>query len=132
MILRFFLRPYFQLLVCAVTGTASEVFLKIGAARTASLPSPWPWLGISGLESRYVWIGIVFTILSFLAWMQALRSIPLGVAFTLSNVVHVLVPLSCWLFLGEVINDRRLVGVGFIVLGLLVIAKPFARLDARI
>lgn len=130
--LRFFLKPYFQLLLCALTGTASEVFLKIGAAETARIATPLPWLGISGLESRYVWIGIVLTVLSFLAWMQALRSIPLGVAFTLSNVVHVLVPLSCWLFLGEVINDRRLLGVGLIVLGLLVIAKPFARLDAKI
>lgn len=132
MILRFFLKPYFQLLVCALTGTASEVFLKVGAAKTANLNSFLPWLGISGLESRYVWIGIVFTILSFLAWMHALRSIPLGVAFTLSNVVHVLVPLSCWLFLDETLNARRLLGVGFIVLGLLVIARPFARLDARL
>lgn len=130
--MRFLLKPYVQLLLCALTGTASEVFLKIGAAETAKIATPLPWLGISGLESRWVWIGIVFTIISFIAWMQALRTIPLGVAFTLSNVVHVLVPLSCWLFLGEVINDRRLVGVGFIVLGLLVIAKPFARLDARL
>lgn len=132
MFLRYFLRPYVQLLVCALTGTASEVLLKIGAGQTAHLEAPLPWLGLSGLESGWVWIGIVLTVLSFLAWIQALRTIPLGVAFTLSNVVHVLVPLSCWLFLGETINGRRLLGVGFIVVGLLVIAKPFARLDARL
>lgn len=130
--LRFFLHPYFQLLICVVTGTASEVFLKIGAKQTEGIPSPVPWLGITGLMSGSVWIGIVLTVLGFLSWMQALRTIPLGVAFTLSNVVHVLIPLSCWLILGEFISGRRWLGVGLIVLGLLVIAKPFASLDERL
>src|SRR5258707_8358724 len=95
------------ILVSALTGTASEICLKLGASETAARPTILPWLGLSGLESKWVWFGILFTILSFLAWIRAVRLIPLSIAFTFSNVVHVFVPLSCWLILGETISTRR-------------------------
>jgi multidrug transporter EmrE-like cation transporter len=126
-----FLNPYFQLLLTALLGTAAEVCLKFGATQTAN-PAEFSLFGLSGLASKWVWLGIVFTVLSFLSWMQALRTVPLAVAFTLSNVVHVLVPLSCWYFLGESLGPRRLLGIGLVVAGLLVVAKPFAKLDERL
>lgn len=127
-----FFNPYLQVLLTAVLGTASEVFLKIGAAQTADLPAVLPWLGISGLESKWVWLGIVLTVLSLVTWTQAIRSIPLSIAFTLSNMVHVLVPLSCFFFLGEAIGARRWAGIALVISGLALIAKPFAKIDERI
>jgi multidrug transporter EmrE-like cation transporter len=120
------------ILASALTGTASEVCLKLGASETASHPTILPWLGLSGLSSKWVWFGIVFTILSFLAWVRAVRVIPLSIAFTLSNVVHVFVPLSCWLILGEAISARRWLGISLVIIGLMVIARPFARLDEKL
>ena len=129
---RFLLNPYLQVLLTAILGTTSEVFLKIGAAQTAGLPTILPWLGLAGLTSKWVWLGIVFTVASLLTWTQAIRFIPLSIAFTLSNMVHVLVPLSCFFFLGEAIDARRWAGITLVIAGLLVIAKPFARIDERI
>lgn len=129
---RLWANPFFQVLVCALFGTASEVFLKLGAAETAHLPSALPWLGLTGLESKWIWVGIVLTVISFVSWMQAISVLPLSVAFTLSNMVHVLVPLSCWMFLGEAINATRWAGIALVVTGLIVIAKPFARIDERL
>ena len=126
------LNPYFQILVCAAFATASEVFLKLGAFETRHLPSALPWLGLTGLTSKWIWIAIVLTICSFFAWMRAISELPLSVAFTLSNVVHVLIPLCCWLFLGEAINTLRWVGIGLVITGLLIIAKPFAQIDERL
>jgi undecaprenyl phosphate-alpha-L-ara4N flippase subunit ArnF len=120
-----------EILVCALAGTASEIFLKMGAAATASQPTVLPWLGLSGLQSKWVWLGIIFTILSFLAWIRAVRRIPLSIAFTFSNVIHVFIPLSCWLLLGEAISARRWLGIALVITGLAVIARPFARLDQK-
>src|SRR5579859_7954951 len=103
------------ILASALTGTASEICLKLGASETAGRPMILPWLGLSGLESKWVWFGIVFTILSFLAWIRAVRLIPLSIAFTFSNVVHVFVPLSCWLVLGETISARRWLGITLVI-----------------
>jgi drug/metabolite transporter (DMT)-like permease len=121
------------ILASAVIGTASEICLKLGAAETASHPTILiPWLGLSGMESKWVWFGIVFTILSFVAWVRAIQVVPLSIAFTFSNVIHVFVPLSCWLILGETISPRRWLGIGLVIVGLMVIARPFARLDEKL
>jgi multidrug transporter EmrE-like cation transporter len=115
-----------------VTGTAAEICVKLGALKTAAHPGALPWLGLAGLESKWVWLGIVLTILSFFFWVRAIRRIPLGIAFCFSNVVHATVPLSCWLLLGEAIGGRRWLGIGLVLTGLVVIARPYARLDQKL
>ena len=121
-----------MILLCALLGTASEICLKIGASETADHALALPWLGLSGLESKWVWFGIIFTILSFVAWVRAVQIVPLSIAFTFSNVIHVFVPLSCWLILGEAISARRWLGIALVLAGLAVIARPFARLDEKL
>jgi drug/metabolite transporter (DMT)-like permease len=115
-----------------VTTTAAEICVKLGAAETAAHPGVLPWLGLAGLESLWVWLGIGLTILSFFFWVRAIRQIPLGIAFCFSNVIHVTVPLSCWLLLGETIGSRRWLGIGLVLAGLVVIARPYARLDQKL
>ena len=127
-----FLNPFVQISLCILFGTAAEVLLRKGAEMTANLPSAVPWLGITGLGSGWTWLSIVFTVLSFFCWMSAVRVLPLGVAFPLTNAVQVLVPISCWLFLGEGINAWRWCGIALVIAGLTVVAKPYAKLDERL
>ncbi len=127
-----FLHPFVQIGLCILAGTAAEVLLKKGAAGTADLPSQVPWLGLTGLRSGWTWLSIVFTLLSFFSWMSAIRVLPLGVAFPLTNAVQVLVPLSCLWFLHEPISPLRWCGIALVVSGLTVVARPYARLDARL
>ena len=127
-----FFNPLVQISLCILLGTAAEVLLKKGASMTADLPSAVPWLGLTGLSSGWTWLSIVFTILSFFAWMAAIRVLPLGVAFPLTNAVQVLVPVSCWWFLGETISPGRWCGIALVIAGLMIVAKPYAKLDARL
>jgi drug/metabolite transporter (DMT)-like permease len=124
--------PWFQLALSVAFVTTYELLLKRGALETANLADRWAWTGISGLASPYVWLGILFTILSFMTWLHVLRYIPLSIAFPISQVVHVLVPLCSWLFLGEVIISLRWCGIALVSLGLAVVAKPVARLEERL
>ena len=128
----FFWHPFTQVVLCIISGTASEVLLKKGALGTADLPDAIPWLGLSGLQSGWTWLSIFFTLLGFFSWMSAIKVLPLGVAFPLTNAVQVLVPLSCWYFLGESIHPLRWCGIALVVAGLSVIAKTYANLDARL
>ncbi len=127
-----FSNPYVQVTLCVLFGTAAEVLLKKGAEMTATLPSALPWLGLTGLSSGWTWASIVFTLLGFFSWMSAIRVLPIGVAFSLTNAVQVLVPLSCWWLLDEGITLRRWIGIGLVVVGLMVVAKPYARIDERL
>ncbi|MBV9009469.1 MAG: EamA family transporter [Verrucomicrobia bacterium] len=129
---RTFFSPWFQLGCEAAFVTASEVFLKLGAAETAVHGSMGEWLGISALASLWVWAGIACLVLSFVCWIYVLKHLPLSVAFPLTNVVHVTIPISSWIFLGEAITARRWMGIVVVVAGLALVAKPVATLDEKL
>jgi drug/metabolite transporter (DMT)-like permease len=128
-----FANPWFQLALSVAFVTAYEVLLKMGATETAHIADArWAWTGLSGLASLYVWLGIPLVILSLITWLHVLRHIPLSIAFPISQVVHAFVPLGSWLILGESINRLRWCGIGLVLLGLAIVAKPVARLEERL
>jgi drug/metabolite transporter (DMT)-like permease len=123
--------PWVALAVSVTCVTIYELLLKRGAVETANPNSSWSWTGLSGLGSIYVWIAIVFVILSLITWLYVLRYLPLSVAFPISQAVHALVPLGSWLILGENIVTLRWIGIAFVSLGLAVVAKPIARIEEK-
>ena len=128
---RRFANPWLLLVFEALFVTASETLLKLGASETKRVAG-WEWTGLLSLTSIWIWCAIGLVILSFLCWIYVLKYIPLSIAFPLSNVVHVLVPLSCWLFLAEHISPRRWCGIAIVILGLAVVAKPVAKIEEKL
>jgi drug/metabolite transporter (DMT)-like permease len=106
--------------------------LKRGAVEAPRLPAELNWTGVSGLASINVWYGILLVIASFISWLYVLRFIPLTIAYPLSNFVHVLIPLSSWFFLNELISAQRWCGIGLVVIGVLIVAKPVARMEEKL
>jgi drug/metabolite transporter (DMT)-like permease len=127
-----FANPWLQLTLSVACVFVSELLLKRGASDTANPAQAWSWTGITGLASPLVWLGIIFVIISFISWLYVLRYIPLTIAFPLSRVVDILVPLGCWFFLGEAISPRRWYGIALVIIGLAVTAKPVVRLEERL
>ena len=124
--------PWLQLALSALCTTISELFLKRGAMETIHLSEKWAWTGLTGLASPLVWIGIIFVVCSFVTWLYVLKHLPLSVAFPASQVVHVTIPLSSWLVLGELITPIRWCGIVLVLIGLVLVAKPVARLEERL
>ncbi len=129
---RWFLNPWIQLSICVLLATVAEIFLKLGAEETADPASGWSWTGLTGLRSTWVWWGILASVVSLFNWLATIRKLPLTIAFPVGNVVHILVPLSSWIFLGEAMLARRWLGIGLVLLGLVIVAKPAARLEAKL
>jgi len=109
-----------------------ELLQKRGASETANLSQVWSWTGITALASPLTWLAMVLMIISLLSWLYVLRYIPLSIAFPLSRAVDVLIPLSCWIILGEHISPRRWFGIALVVIGLMLTAKPVARLEEKL
>ncbi|HKS31878.1 MAG TPA: EamA family transporter [Chthoniobacterales bacterium] len=126
------LNPWFQLCLTVLLVTTSELFLKRGAVEAPRLPAEVNWTGVSGLASANVWYGILFVIASFISWLYVLRFIPLTIAYPLSNFVHVLIPLSSWFFLDEIISTQRWCGIALVLVGVLIVAKPVARMEEKL
>ena len=126
-----FLNPFFQILLSVALSAAAQLFLKVGADRLekgavglgfilSSLSSPWVWAGIAGI------IG------SLVSWLYALRFVQLIIAFNIAGLLHVIVPLASWIFLGERLGGMRLLGIGLVFAGVLVVAKPAAKMEEEL
>ena len=129
---RWFANPWVQLTVCVLLSTVAEIFFKLGAKATANPDNAWSWTGLSGLRSSWVWWGILASVITLFNWLATIRKLPLTIAFPVANVVHILIPLSCWIFLGEAILARRWLGIALVLIGLLIVAKPAAKLEERL
>ena len=124
--------PWLQLSLSVLCVFASELLLKRGATDVAEPDSAFSWTGINGLGSPLVWWAILLIIASFISWLYVLRYIPITIAYPLSRVVDVLVPLGCWIFLGELISTLRWCGIVLVVVGLALVAKPVAKIEERL
>ena len=113
-----------QLAASIVLFAASQLLLKRGAGALAD-----GVFNFAALGSPWVWAGIVTEIASLVAWLGALRTMPLGVAFNLSGITHVLVPLGCWGWLGESIPPLRWAGIGLVLAGVVLSARPAAAVE---
>lgn len=127
-----FSNPWLQLMLSQLCTLCADLCLKRGAMSTVHLSPAWSWTGLPGLAAPLVWLGIVFMILSFVTWLYVLQQLALSVAFPVSQVVHVMVPLGSWLVLGEIITTRRWCGIALVLLGLFLVAKPVAKLEERL
>jgi drug/metabolite transporter (DMT)-like permease len=127
-----FANPWLQLTLSVGCVFVSELLLKRGATDVAEPHSAWSWIGVNGLASPLVWWAILLIVASFISWLYVLRYIPLVIAFPLSRVVDILVPLGCWIFLGEAISALRWCGIALVVIGLALVAKPLAQIEERL
>ena len=124
--------PWLQLALSVACVLVSEFLLKRGATEVADAGNAWSWTGVNGLASSLVWWAILLIVASFISWLYVLRYIPITIAFPLSRVVDILVPLGCWIFLGELISPLRWCGIALVVVGLALVAKPIAQFEERL
>jgi drug/metabolite transporter (DMT)-like permease len=124
----FFFNPYLQIGVSVLLNAAAQIFIKIGTGHA----SDQPMLSISSLTSGAMWLGIVAMVVALVSWLYALRSVPLTIAFTLAASTQVIVPLGCWIFLGEQISLLRWGGIFLVTFGILLVAQPLSKVEERL
>ena len=121
-----YLNAFLHLGLNAALVTISELLLKKGAL-TASAGSAPPWLsrtGLAALGSGWVVAGIACYLLSFVNWLYVLRTVPLYVAFPVTNLSHALIPLGAWVLLGERFGPARAGGIVLIIAGTWFVVRP--------
>jgi drug/metabolite transporter (DMT)-like permease len=127
-----FWNPYLQIFFTVLLTAVAQVLLKVGADGSSADPSAWSLLGVRELGSWWTWLGILAFVASFGGWLYALRFLPLGLAFSLTNGVHVFVPLGSWLFLHEQIGPLRAGGILVIIAGILFLAQSVAQAEEKL
>lgn len=94
--------------------SAGQVLFKLGAVQLErdGAPTPIPLLNVPIAAALLIYV------VSTVFWITALRALPLRVAYPVSALAYVLVPVLGHFFLSEPLGPRTLVGAAFIIAGI--------------
>lgn len=116
---------YVLILLAVVVIAVGQIMFKL-AARNISIVAgaSYPSMLSANLYPIALIIGAVALYsLSTIAWIQALRTVPLSIAFMFNSLAFVIVPSAAFLLFGEAIPRYFLPGLIMIIGGIFLISR---------
>jgi drug/metabolite transporter (DMT)-like permease len=68
-------------------------------------------------SNPWLWAGIILYLANFFLWITLLSRVDLSVAFPMSSLTYIIVPLLAIVFLQEKVQPARWAGIFFIIIG---------------
>ncbi|MCW5593178.1 MAG: EamA family transporter [Burkholderiales bacterium] len=117
----------FSLVLAGVLlNAAAQLLLKAGTNRIGefafSLDNVVP-IGIKVASSPFVLGGLACYAVSVVVWIMALSRVPVSVAYPMLSIGYIVNAVAAWLLFGESLAAQKLVGIGFIVVGVWLVAR---------
>jgi multidrug transporter EmrE-like cation transporter len=103
-----------QLLLKAGTNRIGEFVFSLDnlapiAAKVAASPPILAGLGCYGV--------------SVVVWIMALSRVPVSIAYPMLSIGYVVNAMAAWWLFGESLTMQKLVGIGFIIVGVFLVAR---------
>ena len=61
--------------------------------------------------------------LSVIVWILALSRVPVSIAFPMLSMAYIVTAVAAWYLLGEAFNPTKVIGMGVIILGVIIISR---------
>ena len=103
------------ILGAVVLGTAAQLLLKAGTNAT-------PFGFALAIDPRILG-GMACYAVSLVLWVFALTKVPVSVAYPMTALGFALNAVLAWWLLGETLAAMKLAGIGFIVVGVILVAR---------
>ena len=112
-------------LIGVALNTAAQLFLKATTNRVGEISFEKPLLTtavtIGSVPAFYA--GMACYAVSVVVWLVALSRLPVSVAYPLLSIGYVFNALLAYALFGESLTVQKLVGIGFIILGVVIVAR---------
>jgi multidrug transporter EmrE-like cation transporter len=117
----------FSLVLAGVLlNAAAQLLLKAGTNRVGafefSLPNALP-VGWQLATNPFIAGGLACYVVSVVVWIMALSRVPVSVAYPMLSIGYVVNAFAAWMLFGESITAQKLAGIGFIVVGVFLVAR---------
>jgi multidrug transporter EmrE-like cation transporter len=117
----------FSLLMLGVLlNAAAQLLLKAGTNRVGefafSLDNVVP-IGAKLVANPPILAGLACYVVSVVVWILGLSRVPVSIAYPMLSVGYIVNAFAAWMLFGESITAQKLVGIGFIVIGVYLVAK---------
>ena len=117
----------FSLVLTGVLLNAgAQLLLKAGTNRIGefafSLDNLVP-IGVKVASSPFVLGGLGCYAVSVVVWILALSRVPVSIAYPMLSIGYIVNAAAAWFLFGESLTAQKLVGIGFIVVGVWLVAR---------
>jgi multidrug transporter EmrE-like cation transporter len=117
----------FSLVLAGVLlNAAAQLLLKAGTNRVGefgfSLGNIVP-IGTQLIASPPILAGLGCYVVSVVVWILALSRVPVSVAYPMLSLGYVVNAFAAWMLFGESLAAQKLVGIGFIIVGVFLVAR---------
>ena len=117
----------FLIILHNACATAEQVFFKHSVNTLADRPRnslrDYRIFFIDIFRNPFVWLGFLMTLSSWLIWFVVLSKIDVSMAVPLDSMQHLMILAAAYFFLKERITWSRLVGILFVLSGVLCVAR---------
>lgn len=117
----------FSLVLAGVLLNAvAQLLLKAGTNRIGefafTLDNVVP-VGLKVAASPFVLSGLACYAVSVVVWIMALSRVPVSVAYPMLSIGYIVNAFAAWALFGESVTAQKLAGIGFIVVGVWLVAR---------
>jgi len=117
----------FSFLISGVLlNAAAQLFLKAGTNRVGQFSFALDSLVPAGLklaQSPFVLAGLGCYVVSVVVWILGLSRVPVSVAYPMLSVGYIVNAVAAYFLFGESLGAQKLVGIGFIVVGVVLVTR---------
>jgi multidrug transporter EmrE-like cation transporter len=107
-------------------NAAAQLLLKAGTTRVGefsfSMENLVP-IGMKLVLNPPIIAGLGCYVVSVVVWIMALSRVPVSVAYPMLSVGYIVNAVAAWLLFGESLTAQKLVGIGFICVGVYLVAR---------
>jgi multidrug transporter EmrE-like cation transporter len=117
----------FSLVLAGVLlNAAAQLLLKAGTNRVGEFAFAMDNLVPVGAKlamNPFILGGLACYVVSVVVWILALSRVPVSVAYPMLSIGYIVNALAAWMLFGESLGAQKLVGIGFIVVGVWLVAR---------
>lgn len=117
----------FSLILAGVLlNAAAQLLLKAGTTRVGHFeftPDNIVPIGWQLATQPHIVAGMCCYAISLVVWIMALSRVPVSVAYPMLSIGYVINAFAAWWLFGESLAAQKLIGIGFIVVGVWLVAR---------
>ncbi|MDO8463701.1 MAG: EamA family transporter [Gallionella sp.] len=112
--------------VGVMLNAAAQILMKAGTNAVGHFEFSMENILPIGLKLAVEWhivTALFCYALSVVVWILALSRVPVSIAFPMLSMAYVVNAVAAWYLLGEPFSSTKLVGMGVIILGVIIISR---------
>lgn len=117
-------------LLSVLLNAAAQLFLKAGTnvVGTVSFGDANTFNTLINIARvPWFWAGFACYGISLFTWIATLSRLPVSVAYPLVSIGYVVNALAAWWLFGESLTMQKLIGVGFIIIGVILVSTTVSK-----